>query len=47
MVYEVIWSCREDAYIVRPICGFSTVKPHFIGSYKECTDYIQNHTRSK
>jgi hypothetical protein len=45
-MYEIIWSSRNDAYIIRPVCTYSTIKPEFIGSFEECKKAIKNHQPS-
>lgn len=37
-MYEIIWSTWNDAYIIRPVCTYSTIKPKFIGTLEECKD---------
>jgi hypothetical protein len=37
-MYEIIWSTWNDAYIIRPVCPYSSIKPEFIGSLEECKE---------
>ena len=39
-MFEVIWSVRDDCYIVRPVLTYGTVIPNFIGSESECHGWI-------
>lgn len=39
-MFEVIWSVRNDCYIVRPVLTYGTVIPNFIGSKNECHGWI-------
>lgn len=39
-MFEVIWSVRNDCYIVRPVLGYGSVIPNFIGSENECNGWI-------
>lgn len=39
-MFEVIWSMFSNAYIVRPVNSYSTVKPMFIGTDSECNSWI-------
>jgi hypothetical protein len=43
-MYEVIWSTWNDAYIVRAVCTYSSIKPEFIGTHDECAIYIVKNT---
>jgi hypothetical protein len=39
-MHEVIFSYFHDKFIARPVCTFSSVKPHFIGSKVECLAWL-------
>jgi hypothetical protein len=43
-MYEVIWSVYSDAYIWRSVNIQSTIKPLFVGTLDECTNYIVKNT---
>lgn len=39
-VYEVIWACCDDRYIVREVLPYSLLKPEFIGTLEACNAYL-------
>ena len=43
LTYEVIWSYREDKYLVRPFIGLSLVKPKLVGTLEECNRWAAQH----
>ena len=46
-MFEIIWSFCNGAYIIRPVCTYSSIKPEFIGTIDECKKAITNHQPSK
>ena len=44
-MFEVIWSYSFNAYIVREVCTFSSIKPNFIGDKSECIAFIERNCK--
>ena len=42
-MYEIIWSARNDCYVIRKIMTHSTIAPEFIGFWDECVTYANAH----
>jgi hypothetical protein len=41
-MYEIIWSYREDKFVIRSVMPFGNVVPRFIGTHAECKKAINN-----
>ena len=42
-MYEIIWSVRNDCYIIRKVMIYSTIVPEFMGFQDECIEYANDH----
>ena len=43
IMYEIIWSVRNDCYIIRKVMIYSTIVPEFMGFQHECIAYANAH----
>jgi len=41
-MYEIIWSYREDCYVIRALLSYGNVSPKFVGTLEECQSAIKN-----